>query len=146
MSWIEANVILDELAKLKTGPRDLRKFGLMVGGAFAGLALALWLRHSAAWPWVLTPAAVLFVLGGAWPQGLKWVYVGWMALAFALGHMVSTLLLTLLFYLVVTPIGWLARCLGRDFLDRKWSRQAPSYWIPRDPSKARNRADYERQF
>ena len=139
-------MIRDELVKLRTGPRDLRKFGLVVGGVFALLALVLWLRHKAAWPWLLVPAVPLVGLGVVWPRGLKWIYLGWMALAFALGHVVSTVLLTLFFYLVVTPIGLLARCLGKDFLDRKWDRKAQSYWAPREASKPRTRTDYERQF
>ena len=71
-------MIRDELAKLKAGPRDLRKFGLVVGGVFALPALVLWLRHKAAWPWLLVPAVPLVGLGLAWPRGLKYIYLGWM--------------------------------------------------------------------
>jgi hypothetical protein len=69
-----------------------------------------------------------------------------MSLALVLGLLVSTLLLALLFYLVVTPVGLLARLCGKDFLQRRISRGAASYWIRRDPSVVRTPDDYERQF
>ncbi len=139
-------MIRDELQKLKTEPRDLRKFGLLVGGVFALLALWFWFRHKPFYPYLLIPAAPLLVLGLVWPRSLRLVYLGWMALAFLLGHVVSTVLLVLFFCLVVTPIGLLARCLGKDFLTRKWDRQAASYWLPRERSVPKSKADYEQQF
>jgi glucose-6-phosphate-specific signal transduction histidine kinase len=139
-------MIRDELKQLKTGPGDLRKFGLTVGGVFALLAVVFWLRHKPFFPYLLLPAAPLLALGLVWPRGLKGVYLGWMALAFVLGHIVSSVLLGLFFYLVVTPIGLLARSVGKDFLSRKWDRQATSYWLPRDPSVPKTKADYEQQF
>jgi hypothetical protein len=139
-------MIRDELKKLKTGAADLRKFGLTTGGVFALLALWFGLRHKPFWPGLLIPAAPLLVLGLACPGSLKRIFLGWMTIVFSLGAFVSTVLLTLLFYLVVTPIGLLARCLGRDFLSRKLDRQAASYWLPRDPSVPKPKSDYERQF
>jgi hypothetical protein len=139
-------MIRDELEKLKTGPGDLRKFGLVVGGVFGLLACWFWLRHKPFYPYLFVPAVPLLGLGLVWPRSLKWAYLGWMALALIAGHVVSTLLLVLFFFLVVTPIGLLARCLGQDFLSRKWDRQATSYWLPRNRSRPKTRTDYERQF
>jgi hypothetical protein len=139
-------MIRDELAKLKTSPRDLRKFGLVVGGVFVLLALVLWRRHLAAWPWLMAPGAGLVGLGLLWPHGLRWIYLVWMALALVLGHVVSTVLLTGLFYLVLTPLGLFARVRGKDFLHRKWDRAARSYWLPRDSTHQRSPEDYELQF
>ena len=139
-------MIRDDLKQLKTGPGDLRKFGLTVGGVFALLAGVFWLRHKPFYPYWLLPAGPLLVLGLAWPRGLRWVYLGWMGMAFVLGHIVSSVLLVLFFYGVVTPIGLMARLMGKDFLSRKWDRQATSYWLPRDRSVVKTKADYEQQF
>lgn len=139
-------MISQELKRLKTTPRDLRQFGLVVGGALAALALWFWLRHKPyAW-YLLVPAVPLIGLGLMFPTCLRRVYVGWMALAMVLGHVMSTLLLVVFFYLVVTPIGLLARSLGKDFLNRKWDAQTGSYWLPRNPAKPHPKSDYERQF
>src|SRR2546423_13132768 len=127
-------MIREEIKQLKTEPRDLRKFGLMVGGVFSLLGLWFLYRHKAHYPYFLCPGILLVGLGLIVPKSLKHVYIAWMALAFALGLVVSTALLTVFFYLVVTPIGLAARCLGKDFLARKWNPKAESYWLPRDRS------------
>ena len=131
---------------LKATPRDLRKFGLMVGGVFLGLALLFCLRHKPWWPWFVWPGAPLVVLGAIFPRSLKWIYVGWMTLAMLLGAVVSTILLTLLFFLAVTPIGWVARLTGKDFLSQKLEPQAASHWRRRDISKPKGKHEHERQF
>jgi hypothetical protein len=63
-----------------------------------------------------------------------------------LGLVVSTVLLTLFFYLVVTPIGLLARASGKDFLSRRLERESRSYWIARRARSANHRQRYEQQF
>jgi hypothetical protein len=139
-------MLREELDRLPTAPRDLRRFGLLVGGVF--LALAAWAlyRNRTFWPWFAAPGVPLALLGLLRPRSLKHAYLAWMSLALVLGLLVSTLLLALLFYLVVTPVGLLARLCGKDFLQRRISRGAASYWIRRDPSVVRTPDDYERQF
>ena len=137
--------IRDDIKQLKLGDRDLRKFGLMVGGVFAVLGILMLLRHKAHAPYFLWPGAVLLVFGRVQPRTLKWVYVGWMSVAFVLGFIMAHIILTLFFFIIITPIGLVARMFGQDFLSLKLNRDAPSYWIPR-PQKARSAAEYERQF
>src|SRR6266404_1098545 len=121
--------IHDDLKKLKTGARDLRKFGLTVGGVFVLLGVLLLLRHRSTYPFLLGAGAVLTAFGIIWPGALKYVYIAWMALAFTLGFVMSNVILTLFFFLVVTPIGLLARLFQKDFLAREWDKKAASYWI-----------------
>ena len=139
-------MIAEEIEKLKTGPRELRRFGLMVGAVVAVLALWFFHRHKAHAPYFLGAGLVLALLGLAAPRTLKALYIGWMTVGIVLGVAVSTVLLVIFFYLVVTPIGLIARCAGKDFLERAYEPSARSYWRQRDPSKRRAPADYERQF
>jgi hypothetical protein len=137
--------IREDIRQLKTDTRDLRRFGLMVGGVFALIGgLLLW-RHKVSAPYFLWPGVVLMVLGVLLPRALKWVYMAWMSLAFVLGFIMAHVILGLLFYLVITPVGLLARLCGQDFLRLKLDRSAKSYWLPR-PQKPRSATDYERQF
>jgi len=138
--------IRDEIRELKTGPRELRKFGLLVGGVFAALGLFFWWRHKAAFPYLLAPGLILIAFGAGMPKLLRHVYLGWMALAFMLGFVVSNVLLTILFFLVITPIGLLARLFGKDFLSLKLNRAAPTYWIRRARTGPKSPTEYERQF
>jgi hypothetical protein len=137
--------IKDDIKQLKTGDRDLRKFGLMVGGVFTVLGLLFLWRHKVHWPYFLWPGAGLVLFGAMMPRALKWVYIAWMGMAFVLGFIMAHVILTLFFFLVLTPIGWVARLSGKDFLGLKLDRAAKSYWIPHE-RKERVAADYERQY
>jgi len=139
-------MVHEDIQQLATGARELRNFGLMVGGVFLLLGgFSLW-RHGAVWPWLVTPGALLVFLGFLAPFALKQLYVSWMALAFTLGLVASIVLLTLFFFLLLTPIAWVARLCGQDFLSLRLDPQAKSYWLSRDRTSVRQPADYERQF
>ena len=137
--------IREDIKQLKTGERDLRKFGLVVGGVFAALGLLFLWRHKAHYPYFLWPGTGLMLLGAMLPQALRWVYIAWMSVAFVLGFMMAHVILTLFFYLIITPVGLLARMTGKDFLSLKLDRAAKSYWLLRE-QKSRKSEDYERQF
>jgi hypothetical protein len=137
--------MLNDLRQLKTGWRELRRFGLIVGAVFAALGVLFWLRHKPVFPYLLIPGAVLMGSGLLFPRMLKEIYFGWMSLAFGLGFVMSNVILTLLFLFVITPIGLAARCLGKDFLGLKLNRQATTYWIRRE-RLSKSKADYEQQF
>jgi hypothetical protein len=140
-------MLRDEIKALQnTSKRDLRKFALMVGGIFCVVGAWWFVRHKPFYWCVLATGVPLLLLGATAPRALKWVYVAWMSLALVLGAMVSTVLLTLLFFMVVTPLGFLARLAGKDFLNRKWDPAASSYWISRDTSRRKTQQDHEQQF
>jgi hypothetical protein len=136
----------DIKALRQSSQRDLRKFGLTVGGVFCLLGLLFFLRHKWWYPWMLWPGLPLLLLGIVLPRSLKWIYVCWMTLAMLMGAVVSTVLLVVLFYLVVTPIGFIARLAGKDFLSQKLDSNAASYWIVRDISRPKAQHEHEQQF
>jgi hypothetical protein len=137
--------VAQDIRQLKTGPAELRKFGLSVGSVFLVLGLLYWLRHKPWFPWFVIPGLLLIALGLTVPRILKYIYIGWMSVAFVLGFVVSNLVLMLFFFLVITPIGIVARCAGSDFLKLKLDPGAETYWIYRE-RKTRKPEDYERQF
>ena len=138
-------MFLKDIKELKTGTRELRNFGLLVGGVFAVLGLLFLVRGKPVYPWLLTPGLILAILGAIAPRTLKYIYLAWMGLALVLGFVVSHVILTVFFFLVITPIGLIARLAGKDFLRLKLNRQAKSYWIPRE-HRRKSPEDYERQF
>ena len=77
--------IREDIKQLKTDARDLRKFGLMVGGVFAALGLLFLWRHKGFYPYFLGPGVVLILFGAILPRTLKRVYIAWMSIAFVLG-------------------------------------------------------------
>jgi hypothetical protein len=124
---------------------DLRKFGLTVGGVFLVIAGISWWRGHEIPPRVLAACgAALVVPGLVAPGVLGPVHRGWMAFAGVLAHVNTRIILTLLFYVVLTPIGMVMR-LFRDPLNRSLDAKSESDWIPRTPQQARLES-YERQF
>src|SRR5436853_901342 len=112
MSWIN-----DEYQKLDRSPRALRRFGFTVGFVvlFLGCVL-LWRHRGAAWPLVAI-GTVLLLIGGFVPLTLKWVHGPWMIVSLAFGWVVTRIILTTVFFLIVTPIGLLHRLLGRRAIE-----------------------------
>jgi Saxitoxin biosynthesis operon protein SxtJ len=70
-------------------------------------------RNKPAGPYFLTPGVLLVVFGLVAPRSLKIAYIAWMSLAFTMGLLVSTVVLTIFYFLVITPIG-----IGGDYLAR----------------------------
>ena len=68
------------------------------------------------------------------PIILKPIYIGWMSFAIIIGWFMTRFILSLLFYLIVTPIGLITRVLGKDFLELKKEASNGSYWNQREYS------------
>ncbi len=127
--------ILQEVRELPAGPRDLRKFSLTVGAAF----VALWAVFRFVLPMVFDQGkelpilwligVALAVVGTLAPVIVKPLYYAWMTMALALGFVMTRVLLTIFFFLVVTPVAFVFRLIGKDPLHRKLDREAESYWI-----------------
>ena len=139
-------LILEEIKQLSCDRRELRRFGWLVGGVLAALGLWFLARGKAHPAWPLIPGILLLLGASLRPRFLKPLYVQWMSLAIVLGFIVSHVLLTLFFFLVLTPIGLAARLSGKDFLRLKLERQASTYWLPRQRKAPPAPDQYERQF
>ncbi|MBF0527668.1 MAG: sxtJ [Deltaproteobacteria bacterium] len=122
--------IRTEINSLAPQLRDLRNLGLLFG--FIGLLAAGWIlyRHGSFWLFFLIGGLGFGLWGLVWPQGLRPVYIAWFSFAIILGYFVSRFLLTLVFFLAVTPIGLIFKLLGKDPLDRKL-KDRDSYWVVR---------------
>ncbi len=138
--------IFQELKRIPKGKKDLRKFGMLVGMILMLLGAWFFYRGKPASPFVFCPGVLLFFLGLLFPGTLLCVYLPWMGIGLALGFVVSQVLLTLLFFLLVTPLGLFGRIIGKDFLRKKLDRDAASYWIARTPRAEPAPETYLRQF
>ena len=121
--------------------KQLRSFGLTVGGIFAVIGLWPILFHNQGprW-WAVVLAVLLLVPALVFPLSLSWVYKHWMALGNILGWINTRIILGLVFYLVVTPTGMIRRLLGRDPMGKVIRADLNSYRIirkPRPPSHLR---------
>ncbi len=125
--------------------KGLRDFGLMTGGLFAaifGLALP-YLFGSAfpLWPWVVCVVLVVWALVA--PLSLNPVYRVWMRVGLMIGSVMSRVILGLVFFLVVTPIGIMMRATGKDPMNRALDDSATSY---REDISERKSNDFDKPF
>ena len=121
---------------------DGRKFGLLVGGAFLLVGALFWRRgHIAASYAALTLGALLVLAGLAAPTRLGPVYRAWMALALVISKVTTPIFMSAIWYLVLTPAGFLVRLFGHRPLAHA---RDSSYWQSR-PAGAR-RGDMDHQF
>jgi len=125
--------------------RNLRRFGLTVGGAFALLGLVSGARGHEIPPLVLGSLAVgLIVPGLVAPRALGPVQRVWMRAAMVIGDFNSRVILGVFYYLVMAPVGFVRRLFG-DPLDRGLGDRTTSVWVKRERQPV-DRERYERQF
>jgi len=109
-------------------PKELRKFGLILGIVLAGWGV-WWLRNGAGVSIYFLVAALLLLLPALfYPLGLKPVYSLWTKLGSILGWITTRITLILIFFGVLTPIGWWLRLTVKDLLRLKTQKQTKSYW------------------
>ncbi len=110
-----------------------RGFGLVFAGFFAILAaLSLW-RGSATWHWTLPVAAVFLAVALTFPRLLNPLNRLWLKFGLLLYKVMNPIVLGLLFFVTIMPIGLVMRAFGKDFLRLRLDRSAKSYWIDRTP-------------
>jgi Saxitoxin biosynthesis operon protein SxtJ len=122
-----------------------RSFGLTFAGAFAALgAISLWRGGLERGAWELGLAVGLLVVAAFAPGMLAPLNRAWAWIGRGLSHVLNPLLIIVLFYGVVTPVGLAMRAVGKDPLRRRRDPQSSSYWIDcREGSKT---SDMRRQF
>src|SRR5919201_5825955 len=94
--------------------KQLRSFGLLVGGIFALLGVwpVVW-RGQPLRLWSVILGGILMALALAWPRSLTQVYRLWMRVGEVLGWINTRIILSVLFYLLFTPVGVYMRLRGR---------------------------------
>jgi hypothetical protein len=127
--------------------RTLREFAALCIVVFGGVFALSWFwrqRTPSAWGWFLLAIALLIGLPGLiWPNRIRPVYQGALALAKLNGHFVGLTLLALVYFGVLTPLAFLFRLARRDGLGR-FIRPCESYWVDHEPTTDVRR--YLRQY
>lgn len=138
-------MLKQEFKHIKETKKDLRKFGLTVGIVLVLIAAVLFYFEKSSSVYFAVIGAVLILTAVIYPKILKLLNKIWMGLAITLGFVMSRVIIAILFYLVLTPIGLLAKLFGKKFMDLKYNKSAESYWEIRS-IKEKKQLDYERQF
>ena len=122
-----------------------RKSALLVAAVLLGIAA--WNLYRGRTTVVIIFASIgaaLIIAGLLVPPAARAFHTAWMRFAVLLGHINSRVLLTLMYYLVVTPYGVVTRLVGRDPLRRRGAK-AESYWVERKATR-QTPEQFERLF
>ena len=122
-----------------------RKSALLVAAVL--LAIAAWNLYRGRMTVVVvfgSIGAALVLVGLFVPVAARGFHTAWMRFAAALGHVNSRVLLTLMYYLAITPYGFISRLAGRDPLRRR-GKGGESYWVERKRTR-QEREQFERLF
>ncbi|MEP7076865.1 MAG: hypothetical protein ABI878_13745 [Acidobacteriota bacterium] len=135
----------------KPNRKEIRQFGAIFLGGFVliGLIKLLW-----PWTWLFSrneTVGLAFIIigvavGGIGLTGTKAAmpfYWAWLGIAFVIGNVMSRVIITLIYFAVITPLGFLSSLAGRDKLQLK-KRDTDTYWS--DISLPKEIEKYERQF
>ena len=123
-----------------------RRFAFQVGGAFLLIGALLWWRARSSAPLFAGIGTLLVLAGLAVPDRLGPLERTWMRVGELIGRVMGPITLALIYFLVVTPAGWLRRRFGGSTLVRP---DGASFWIekaPEDDSAATRRERMRRQF
>jgi predicted permease len=138
-------MLKEEFKLIKESKKDLRKFGLTVGGVLVIIAVFLFYFEKPPAIYFAIIGALLISIGLIYPTILKPLNKGWMGLAIVLGFIMSRVILTIFFYIILTPISLLAKLFRKKFMVLKYDKSAKTYWEKRSTIH-KKAIDYERQF
>jgi hypothetical protein len=110
-----------------------RSFGLVFAVVFTLIGLLPPLFGGPARAWALVLAAAFLATALVFPARLAPLNRLWMRIGLLLHRIVSPIVLGIMFFVVITPIGIAMRALGKDPLRLRFDRAAGSYWIDRTP-------------
>ena len=138
-------MIKDEIKNIKESDKDLKKFGLTVGIILLIIAAILFWKQKPSFLYFFPVGLFLVLAGLLTPALLRPLNKGWMIFSILLGWVMTRVILSVLYYIILTPIGIIAKISGKHFLDLKIDKSKLSYWEIRNKAEI-NPANYERQF
>jgi hypothetical protein len=110
-----------------------RTLGLVFAAVFAIVGVLPLVFGGAVRLWSLAVAGVFLAIALAAPALLGPLNRLWTRFGLLLHRIVSPVVLGIMFFLVVTPIGLVMRALGKDLLRLRFDKGARSYWLDRTP-------------
>src|SRR4030042_6975210 len=125
--------------------KEWQKFGFGLS-AIVLLIMVLQFLFRQEFSWFLLICSLFLVLISlGLPAVLKPLFILFSYIGLVMGWVMTRIIITLLFYLVLTPIGLIAKVAGKNFLDTEFKKNRESYW-KEVPASRIDKSDYEKQF
>ena len=135
--------MFEEIKNIQTSNKAIRSFGITIS-IILFIIYGFLIYYGKEDSQFFAIIALTLVAGIILPILLKPIYLVWMIFAVILGWIMTRIILSVIFYLIITPIGIVTRLIGDDFLGLK-KINTNSYWNNRDNNHEINQ-DYEKQF
>ena len=121
--------------KFKTKISSNRSFGLLF--FFVFLIISLWplLNEDPFRIWSIVIAIIFLILGLMNSKLLTPLNILWFKFGLLLGFIVSPIVMGIVFFLVITPTGFIVKIMNKDLLNNKYDNKKKSYWINRSKTK-----------
>lgn len=134
---------LQERSEVHAGSE--RSFGIIFATVFVILGFLPLAGSKSPLYWSFIVAAVFLLLALVAPTALAPLNQVWFKFGLLLHRIISPVIMALLFYIVITPTGFVMRLLQKDLLRLRYDRTEESYWIRRDSSDS-EASSYKNQF
>ncbi len=117
--------------KLKPGRKELKEFSLIFGGLLSAIfgTLIPYLNTGSLNPMLICSGIGIIFIGLVMPIALYYPYKIWMFIGEVLGWINTRIILTIIFFFMFTPIGFMKRLFGSDSLNRRLDSKVDSYRI-----------------
>ncbi|HEY7750821.1 MAG TPA: SxtJ family membrane protein [Ignavibacteriaceae bacterium] len=138
-------MLKEEFKNIDSSDKSVRKTGITIGIVLILIALLLWYFEKSSFKYFSAIGGIFIILAYIAIPILRPFHKFWIGLSLVLGFIMSRVILTILFYLVLTPIGLLAKVVGKKFMPVKVDKNASTYWEKRNIT-IKQQIDYERQF
>lgn len=136
--------MISEIQEIQATRKNLKSFGLILGGILLAIAATGWWKGKPTYPYWLSAGLPIFMIAVFYPLILGPLYKAWMTVAMIIGWVLTRAILTVLFYAIITPLGIINRLAGKNILADKPGNQSTTYWIKR--TTKRPKEQYENQF
>ena len=113
-----------------------RSFGIVF--FFVFLIISLWplINENPLRVWSIFVAIIFLILGLMNSKLLTPLNILWFKFGKLLGSIVSPIVMGIVFFIVVTPTGFIMRIFGKDLLNKKYNNKSKSYWINKEKYKS----------
>jgi hypothetical protein len=138
-------MLKEEIKHIDSSDSAVKKTGLTVGVVLILISLLLWYLGKTSFMYFSSAGGLFIILALVVVPVLRPFHKLWMMFATLMGFVMSRVILTLLFFLVLTPVGLIAKIVGKRFMPIKFDKNASSYWEKRS-IVSKKQIDYERQF
>ena len=131
----------------KPTQEELLKFGkTMIIGFAVFAAIAYFIFHKPLVAGILLGFGILSFILSRFGKAAILVYIPWMGFALVMGTIVSNLILAILFFGIITPIALVFKLIGRDSMNRGFTRKEESYWQNAENRDNHGVEEYQKQF